>query len=352
LNDPGTPRILVVEDDEVIAALTTSMLGDSGEVEWAASAEAALEMIDESSFDLLVVDIGLPGISGLDLIREVKSRDALLTTLILTGEASFDNAVEAIRAGADDFMQKPVDGAELVAKVGELTAISAARRAETSESVLAIGAHPDDVEIGVGGILLRHASRGDRVALLTLTGGEQGGDTAERAEESRQAAELIGAKLYHRDLEDTSVSDGGLTIGTIKAVIDEINPSTVYTHTSRDVHQDHRNVHSATLVAARGVPRIYCYQAPSTTVEFKPTKFIAIDDFIEDKLKAIAAFDSQATTRAYLEPDLLRSTARYWSRFSGSTYVEPLEVVRESDAGLKPTSPAPETNQKETTTNG
>lgn len=342
MNPSGPPRILVVEDDEVIAALTTSMLGEAGEVSWAASAEAALEMLDQSSWSLLVVDIGLPGISGLDLIKEVKRRDPLLTTLILTGDASFDNAVEAIRAGADDFMSKPVDGTELIAKVGELTAISARRKAEQSEAVLAIGAHPDDVEIGVGGILLRHAAQGDRVALLTLTGGEQGGDTAERAAESQRAADLIGATLYHRDLEDTSVSDGGLTIGTIKEVIDEIAPSTVYTHTSRDVHQDHRNVHSATLVAARGVPRIYCYQAPSTTVEFKPTKFIAIDEYIDEKLEAIDAFSSQATTRAYLEPDLLRATARYWSRFSGSTYVEPLEVIRESDHGLRPTSPATE----------
>lgn len=347
MNEIGTPRILVVEDDEVIAGLTTGMLGNSGEVSWAASAEEALELLAGNEFDLLVVDIGLPGISGLELIREVKARDAMLTTLILTGEASFDNAVEAIRAGADDFMQKPVDGSELVAKVGELTAISARRRSESTESVLAIGAHPDDVEIGVGGILLRHVAGGDRVTLLTMTGGEQGGDTARRAAESEQAAELIGARLVHRELEDTSVSDGGLTIGTIKAVIDEVNPTTIYTHTSRDVHQDHRNVHSATLVAGRGVPRIYCYQAPSTTVEFKPTKFIAIDDHIDDKLEAIAAYGSQVSTRAYLEPDLLRSTARYWSRFSGSTYVEPLEVVRESDMGLRPTSSA-ESNPKET----
>ncbi|MCB0861829.1 MAG: response regulator [Solirubrobacterales bacterium] len=338
MNEKATPRILVVEDDEVIAALTTGMLGDSGEIAWAASAEHALELLAESDFDLLVVDIGLPGISGLDLIRKVKDRDPLLATLILTGEASFDNAVEAIRAGADDFMQKPVDGAELVAKVGELTAVSARRRAKSRESVLAIGAHPDDIEIGVGGILIRHVARGDRVTLLTMTGGEQGGDTAERARESERAAGLIGAKLFHRELADTSVSDGGLTISTIKEVIDEVNPTTVYTHSSRDVHQDHRNVHSATLVAARGVPRIYCYQAPSTTVEFKPTKFMAIDDYIDDKLEAIAAYDSQVSTRAYLEPDLLRSTARYWSRFSGSTYVEPLEVIRESDIGLRPTS--------------
>jgi LmbE family N-acetylglucosaminyl deacetylase len=62
----------------------------------------------------------------------------------------------------------------------------------------------------------------------------------------------------HTDLEDTSVSEGGSTIATINRVIEAIRPSTVYTHTIRDVHQDHRNVHSATLVAARGVSRVCC----------------------------------------------------------------------------------------------
>ncbi|MGK2933365.1 MAG: PIG-L family deacetylase [Solirubrobacterales bacterium] len=328
------PRILVVEDDEIVAALTTEMLGTAGDVEWAPNAERAIEMLNGSVWDLVVVDIGLPGMSGLDLIKEVKRICPLAATLILTGDASFDNAVEAMRAGAEDFMSKPVDGADLIAKVGELTAVASRRRAERTEVVLAVGAHPDDVEIGVGGILLRHAAQGDTVVILTLTGGEHGGDTETRALESQKAADLMSARLVHRELADTSVSDGGLTIGTIKEVVDEISPSTIYTHTSKDVHQDHRNVHSATLVAARGIPRVYCYQAPSTTVEFEPTKFIQIDDFIERKLEVIDAYTSQVELRAYLEPDLLRSTARYWSRFSQATYVEPLEVIRESDLAV------------------
>jgi LmbE family N-acetylglucosaminyl deacetylase/CheY-like chemotaxis protein len=332
LSSAAPPRILIVEDDEIVAALTTEMLGTAGEVEWAPNAEQAIELLGSGDWDLVVVDIGLPGMSGLDLIKEIKRRDRFVSTLILTGDASFDNAVEAMRAGADDFMSKPVDGTELVAKVGELTSVSSRRKAEMREVVLAIGAHPDDVEIGVGGILLRHADRGDRVAVLTLTGGEQGGDTAARAAESQRAADLMNARLYHRELADTSVSDGGLTIGTIKEVIDEISPGTIYTHTARDVHQDHRNVHSATLVAARGIPRIYCYQAPSTSVEFEPTKFIGIDQQIDRKLEVIEVFTSQVEVRSYLDPDLLRSTARYWSRWSQSKYVEPLEVIRESDS--------------------
>jgi LmbE family N-acetylglucosaminyl deacetylase len=179
--------------------------------------------------------------------------------------------------------------------------------------------------------------------VLTVTGGEQGGEIAERAAESEKAAEILGAQLFHTDLMDTSVSDGGDTIGTIKKVIDEIHPTTVYTHTPRDVHQDHRNVHHATLVAARGIPRIYCYQAPSTTVEFRPTRFVTIDEFVDRKLEAIRAYSSQTAIRGYLDEELTRATARYWGRFAQSRYVEPLEVVRESDVGDSTPVAIPET---------
>ena len=213
--------------------------------------------------------------------------------------------------------------------------------------VMAVGAHPDDVEIGVGGILLRHVAQGHRVTVLTLTGGEAGGQAAERAAESRRAAELLGARLIHAALTDTSVSEGSSTIGTIVDVIEQVRPTTVYTHTARDVHQDHRNAHSATLVAARRISRVFCYQAPSTTVEFKPTRFVAIDEFLEAKIEVIQAYTSQVKIREYLDEELLRATARYWSRFSRARYVEPLEVVRDSD-----TSAVVTITQRETVPDG
>ncbi len=187
-------------------------------------------------------------------------------------------------------MTKPLEPAELVEKATELLEAAKAARAADHQVVLAIGAHPDDVEIGIGGILLRHSDAGHDVNILTLTGGERGGAAEERAQESLRAAELLGGRLFHEDLADTEVGDRGETIGAIKKVIDEVGARTIYTHTSNDVHQDHRNVHSATLVAARGLPRIYCYQAPSTTVDFRPTRFVGIDDVIDRKLEAIAAF--------------------------------------------------------------
>jgi LmbE family N-acetylglucosaminyl deacetylase len=326
------PSVLLVEDDEVLAAVVRELLSTHAQVDWVTSAEEALDRALRGRYDLVLADIELPGLSGLDLVGRLTEAQPHVATLIVSGRTSFDDAVAAIRAGADDYLAKPIDPAALLAKAEELIARTRARRAAARQSVLAVGAHPDDVEIGVGGILLRHAAADHDVAVLTLTGGERGGTVAERAEESKRAAALLGARLFHHGLADTSVGDGGETIAAIKAVIDEVRPTTVYTHTSRDVHQDHRSVHHATLVAARGIPRVYCYQAPSSTVEFCPTRFVTVDPFIEAKLDAIRAYGSQTAIRSYLDEELLRATARYWARFSRTRYVEPLEVVRESDA--------------------
>jgi LmbE family N-acetylglucosaminyl deacetylase len=325
------PAILLVEDDELFAAIALEVLNPLGSVEWVGTAEEAIAVAPAGDWDLIVTDIELPGIDGIEFLKVVKAAHPLVAALVLSGRSSFDYAIAAIRANADDYMTKPVDPEALRTKAVELIALTASRRMRRREVALAVGAHPDDVEIGCGGLLLRHAAAGDEVVVLTLTGGEAGGEVAARAKESERAAELLSARLIHADLQDTSLSDAGVTIETIKKAIDDSGATTVYTHTSRDVHQDHRNTHSATLVAAREVPRVYCYQAPSTTVDFHPTRFVSIDDFVDGKLEVIRAYASQVATRRYLDEELLRATARYWARFAGSRYVEPLEVIRESD---------------------
>ncbi len=324
-------KILVVEDDPVIATLVSSLLGRLGQVRLARSGEEAADVAGTQAWDLVVTDVELGGMTGIELIGLVKTRMPNVASLVISAHDSFEYAVAALRAGADDYMTKPIDPQALIDKAGELIDLSRQRRASPHERVLAIGAHPDDVEIGVGGILLRHVAEGHAVTILTLTSGAAGGVAQDRARESQDAAALLGARLVHVDLEDTGVSEGATTIAEIQRLLDETKATTVYTHTARDVHQDHRSVHQATLVAARRVPRIYCYQAPSTTVDFHPTRFVAIDEYLERKLEVIHAYGSQVKVRRYLEEDLLRATARYWSRFSQARYVEPLEIVRESD---------------------
>ena len=144
------------------------------------------------------------------------------------------------------------------------------------------------------------------------------------------AARLLGAKLRMADLPDTAMEVGRSTIQPIAEAIAGSEATIVYTHTDKDVHQDHRAVHQATLVAAREVPRVFTYQAPSTSADFMPTRFEDITDFLDTKISLIDCYATQAD-RPYLEHELLRSTARYWARFArGTRYVEPFEVVREA----------------------
>ncbi len=323
--------ILLVEDDPVVARIANAVLSPLGRVVLAETGEDAIPLASNGDWDLVITDIGLPGIDGIEFLKVVNAAQPLVATLVLSGHASFDYAIAAFRANADDYMTKPIVPKDLVEKVSELIDLTRQRRMRRREVALAVGAHPDDVEIGCGGLLLRHGSAGDSVAILTLTGGEAGGQVADRARESQRAAELLSAHLIHTDLKDRSLTDATLTIDTIKRAIDETGANTIYTHTPRDVHQDHRNTHNATLVAARDVPRVYCYQSPSTTVEFRPTRFASVDEFIDRKLEVIRAYKSQVRIRRYLDEELLRATARYWTRFTGSRYVEPLEVIRESD---------------------
>jgi LmbE family N-acetylglucosaminyl deacetylase len=196
--------------------------------------------------------------------------------------------------------------------------------------VLAVGAHPDDVEIGAGGTLLVHKRLGDAVSILTLSHGARGGSQIARAGESQRAAEIIGADLYLDGLEDNRVGEGADTIAAVARVVAQVQPTVIYTHSLHDVHPDHRNAYRAVMFAVREVGRVYCYQSPSATVDFRPTRFVAIDAAVDRKLEAIAAFASQTGIRSYLDEDLIRSTARYWSRYGDSGYAEAFEVIRES----------------------
>lgn len=195
--------------------------------------------------------------------------------------------------------------------------------------ILAIGSHPDDIEIGVGGTLIKHNERGDKLCVLVLTRGARGGEGKVRLSEAQKAVAHIGGDFFQGNLEDTRISDGGSTIDVIESVVEEFQPDVVYTHTKSDRHQDHRNAYSASVVACREVAKVYSYQGPSATVDFRPTRFVGIDSHLAGKIAMIGAHASQVAIRDYLDEDLIRATARYWGQYArrSQKYVEPFEVI-------------------------
>jgi len=225
-------------------------------------------------------------------------------------------------------MFKPLEAKEFLKKIMQLAHDSRLKRLHEKKVILAIGAHPDDVEVGCAGTLAKHHKDGDALYILTLSQGASGGDSKIRKKEAETAAALQGAHLFLGDFTDTEIGHSADTIQFIENVVQQINPTHVYTHSFHDAHQDHQNAYSATVVACRHVPNLYCYLAPSSTIDFKPNIFINIDQFIEKKIHAINAYQSQSATRPYLAPDLIRATARYWGRFSNYHLVEPMEIIK------------------------
>ena len=277
--------------------------------------------------DVLVTDIELPGMSGLDLIANVREVRPTIPIIVITAHASVDYAVSALRNHADEFLTKPVTAAALLGHVNRLAAAGreAAASAPKPQVVLAIGAHPDDVEVGVGGILSAHRAAGDAVTILTLSKGMRDGGIHTAWTEGSASAEIIGATLVLEEALDSPAE-------TIRKVIDEVAPTVVYVHSKNDDNRDHRVVHEATLVAASKARTVACYQGSGATVDFRPNRFIAIDGHTDAKLQMLACFAGadDETRPMYLQPDFTLATARAWSRFGAGQYNEPLEIVRDA----------------------
>lgn len=169
-------RILVVDDDPDVALLVKVVLERRGGyiVEVACDGAIALQMTAANQPDLVITDIEMPELNGLDLVRELRQRIPGVPVIVMTAHVSVDHAVSALRVQADEFITKPIDNAAMLETVGRLLAESSKRKQATKRQVvLAIGAHPDDVEIGVGGILAAHAHEGDDVTILTLSRGRR-----------------------------------------------------------------------------------------------------------------------------------------------------------------------------------
>jgi LmbE family N-acetylglucosaminyl deacetylase len=198
--------------------------------------------------------------------------------------------------------------------------------------VLAVGAHPDDAELGCGATLALFKKRGHEVFILVLTKGEASGDPTAREKECKISASTIGAKnLFFGGLQDTKVTDGVETIMEIEKIVDLVKPDFVFGHSPKDGHQDHRNAGLATLSAARNSRRVFLYESPAALREFCPQVFVDVTSTFNVKLKALKAFGSQAS-KVYFKGNTFRDESRKFPYVSNA--VEGLARFRGFQAGV------------------
>jgi DNA-binding response OmpR family regulator len=112
-------KILVIDDDKQVRGYLSRMLSEVGgfSVEVARTAEEGLQKIQSVMFDLVLVDLRLPDMDGLQLITEIVNSKPEILTVLITGHASIDSAVEALKRGASDYLTKPFNLDELLARL-------------------------------------------------------------------------------------------------------------------------------------------------------------------------------------------------------------------------------------------
>jgi LmbE family N-acetylglucosaminyl deacetylase/tetratricopeptide (TPR) repeat protein len=215
----------------------------------------------------------------------------------------------------------------LISSFFTLVWVSRMQEKNKEKSVLAVGAHPDDLELGCGATLAKFKEMGYKVYGMVVTGGEQGNpytnEKMNRCNEARNGARILGLdQVWVYSFKDTEL---GSQMVAIKNVIEEkirsTNAEIIITQSPHDLHQDHRTVFEATKIAARGDKTLLCYEDVSTEAHFVANFFIDITEYLEDKIVAIQSHRTQRHKR-YMDPENIRGRAAHRGLQSGVKYAE------------------------------
>jgi LmbE family N-acetylglucosaminyl deacetylase len=198
-------------------------------------------------------------------------------------------------------------------------------------NVLAIGAHPDDIEYGCGGMLAKYARKGHAVYLFVASDGGLGGEPSVRRREQRDSADVLGVReVFWGDYQDTEVPLSRELIGRLETVIRQVDPRMIFVNSPDDTHQDHRHLAQCAMSATRYVPNFLFFEVPST-VNFVPNCYTDIADVLDIKLASLEAHRSQVG-KTNIEDLTILELAKSCANFRGIQarvkYAEAFQSVR------------------------
>jgi LmbE family N-acetylglucosaminyl deacetylase len=198
-------------------------------------------------------------------------------------------------------------------------------------TVVALGAHPDDIELGIGGTLAALSAGGARVVMAICSVPV---DFETRYAEAKAAAAILGCELrilmdgVCRRIEDVKTYQ---LVGMLDDVVNELAPAALITHGPSDFHRDHVAVYHAAVSTQRLLQFDFYSYLPTmcrpVPVPFQPRAFIDISKTIDKKIGAIAAHPSQFSSRG-VTFELYRDIARVTGRMCGVEYAEGLDINR------------------------
>jgi LmbE family N-acetylglucosaminyl deacetylase len=209
--------------------------------------------------------------------------------------------------------------------------------------VLAVGAHPDDIELGAGASLAKHVAMGDEVSFLVMTrGAEREGYPLDKIrEQALAAAEILGADVRILGYEDQSLDTLPLTLIAkhIEYEIGQVAAERVYTHSAGDLNLDHQITARAVAVASRPLPgctvcSVHAFEVPSSSewgTGFRPTLFRDVHGWpMQKKLDALECYVGEM--RKFPHPrsrEGIMALATLRGAQVGVNMAEAFEVIRE-----------------------
>ena len=212
-----------------------------------------------------------------------------------------------------------------------------------SYNILAIGAHPDDIEFVCFGTLKKHTNDGDNVTMVVMTQSdvkdahtqEVTRDSSQSIIEAKLAADVIGAELILGPFQDTKVPFDNQSVAFLEKIIKERNIDIIYTHWGGDTHQDHINTLSATMAAGRLVKNVLCYEQvplPRITTTYPVANYyVDITESFDYKLQGCLKHRSQIEKFKCHGFDMisnLETLAKFRGSQSGVKYAEAFNVLK------------------------
>ncbi len=205
-------------------------------------------------------------------------------------------------------------------------------------NILAIGAHFDDVELGCGGALARHAANGDTVYVYvaTVSGFSNQYDQSVRSSqvaraEADAAMEILGVeKMYCGDFKTLEIEFVDKLNIEILKLVQNLNIDLVYTHWAGDIHHDHQALSRASLHSCRHVPRLLMYRSNwyHSTIDFRGNFYVDITPYWAQKERAILAHESEMERTGRKWVSFFRNEAENAGQRIGVQYAEVFEVVK------------------------
>jgi LmbE family N-acetylglucosaminyl deacetylase len=198
-------------------------------------------------------------------------------------------------------------------------------------NIVCFGAHPDDLEVGMGGAIAKYTQAGHEVRMVLLCVPNNRGI---RLKEARAAAEILSAELTFLDRPPERLVFNRDLVRALDRVLSQTEPDEVYTHWTHDSHQDHNFVAQATLAAARkNTCGVYMYEQtiPGGVVpySFRAARYVDISSVIDKKIESVLQHTSQVQKNGSRWLQGIRGRAAFRGFQIDVDYAEAFEVVKE-----------------------